>query len=228
MRLSTWLPPQKSVTPCIRVGRRWISVLWAIPLTVFLLILGIAMVQQLRTIPGVQEFIARYPGVTPVPHAVYSGFPWWLRAQHFLNLFFMVFIIRAGLQILADHPRLYWQRDSTPGTEWFRFQHEVPQDRVWTSKDDSVTIPAWLGIPGVRQSIGLARWWHFSFGLWWTINGAISYVLLFSSDQWRRLVPTTWAVFPRQCIAPCGIYAFRVVLCGAVHLLARLTCSTLR
>src|SRR6476661_6083019 len=92
VRLSTWLPPQKGVTPCIRIGRRWISVLWAIPLTVFLLILGIAVAQQLRTMPGVQEFIARYPGVTPLPHAVYSGFPWWLRAQHFLNLFFMVFI----------------------------------------------------------------------------------------------------------------------------------------
>jgi DMSO/TMAO reductase YedYZ molybdopterin-dependent catalytic subunit/thiosulfate reductase cytochrome b subunit len=196
MRLSTWLPPQRGVTPCIRIGRRWISVLWAIPLTVFLLILGIAVAQQLRTMSGVQEFIARYPGVTPLARAVSSGFPWWLRAQHFLNLFFMVFIIRAGLQILADHPRLYWRRDSTPGTEWFRFQHEVPQDRVWTSKDDSVTIPEWLGIPGVRHSIGLARWWHFSFDLLWTVNGAIYYVLLFATDQWQRLVPTTWAVFP--------------------------------
>jgi DMSO/TMAO reductase YedYZ molybdopterin-dependent catalytic subunit/thiosulfate reductase cytochrome b subunit len=196
MRLSTWLPPQTGVMPCIRIDRRWISVLWAIPLTVFLLILGIAVAQQLRTMPGVQEFIARYPGVTPLARAVSSGFPWWLRAQHILNLVFMVFIIRAGLQILADHPRLYWRRDSTPGAEWFRFQHEVPQDRIWTSKDDSVTIPAWLGIPGIRHSIGLARWWHFSFDLLWTINGAIFYVLLFATDQWQRLVPTTWAVFP--------------------------------
>jgi methionine sulfoxide reductase catalytic subunit len=80
---------------------------------------------------------------------------------------------RAGIQILADHPRLYWRRDCTPGTDWFRFQHDVPKDRVWTSKDDSVTITKWLGIPGVRHSIGLARWWHFSFDLLWAINGAI-------------------------------------------------------
>jgi methionine sulfoxide reductase catalytic subunit len=30
----------------------------------------------------------------------------------------------------------------------------------------------------------------------WVINGAIFYVLLFTTDQWQRLVPTTWAVFP--------------------------------
>jgi hypothetical protein len=52
--------------------------------------------------------------------------------------------------------------DCTPGTDWFRFQNEVPKDRVWTSKDDSVTILKWLGIPGIRHSIGLARW-HFGF-----------------------------------------------------------------
>jgi sulfoxide reductase catalytic subunit YedY len=196
IRLSTWLPPQEGVVPRIRLGSRCINVLWAIPLVVVLLIIGIAVCQQLRTMPGVQEFIARYPGGTPSSAAVYSGFPLWLRLLHFFNFFLMMFIIRAGIQILADHPRLYWRRDCTPGTDWFRFQHEVPKDRVWTSKDDSVTIPKWLGIPGVRHSIGLARWWHFSFDLLWVINGVIFYVLLFATDQWHRLVPTTWAVFP--------------------------------
>lgn len=195
-RLSGWLPPQEGVVPRIRLGRRWINVLWAIPLAVALLILGIAIAQQLRTMPDVQEFIARYPGVTPASEAVHSGFPLWLRLMHFFNFFLMIFIIRSGIQILADHPRLYWRRDSTPGKEWFRFQHEVPRDRIWTSKDDSVTIPKWLGIPGIRHSIGLARWWHFSFDLLWLINGIIFYVLLFMTDQWQRLVPTTWAVFP--------------------------------
>ena len=196
IRQSDWLPPQEGVIPRIRLGGRSINVLWAIPLIVVFLILGIAMAQQLRTMLGVQEFIARYPGETPSSEAVYSGFPLWLRLLHFFNFFLMMFIIRAGIQILADHPRLYWRRDCTPGTDWFRFQHDVPKDRVWTSKDDSVTIPKWLGIPGVRHSIGLARWWHFSFDLLWVINGAIFYALLFTTDQWQRLVPTTWAVFP--------------------------------
>ena len=91
----------------------------------------------------------------------------------------MAFIIRSGIQILADHPRLYWKRDCTPGTEWFRFQKAVPTGRIWTAKDDSVTLPGWLGIPGIRHSIGLARWWHFSFDLLWMINGIVFYALLF-------------------------------------------------
>ena len=195
VKLNSWMPPQNGIVPRIRVGRRWINILWAIPAIVVLLIPAIAFAQHLRTIPAVQEFILRYPGDTS-SRTIYSGFPLWLRLQHFFNLFFMLFIIRAGNHILADHPRLYWRRDSTPGSEWFRFQHDVPRDRIWTSKDDSVSIPKWLGIPGIRHSVGLARWWHFSFDLLWVINGAIFYVLLFTSDQWQRLVPTDWSVFP--------------------------------
>ena len=59
----------------------------------------------------------------------------------------------------------------------------------------SVTLPTWLGIPGLRHTLGLARWWHFSVNLLWLINGVAFYVLLFSTDQWRRLVPMTWEVF---------------------------------
>jgi DMSO/TMAO reductase YedYZ molybdopterin-dependent catalytic subunit/thiosulfate reductase cytochrome b subunit len=111
-------------------------------------------------------------------------------------MFFMYFIMRAGIQILADHPRLYWNRDCTPGTEWLRISHPVPAYRIWTAKDDAVTLPGWLGIPGLRHSIGLARWWHFSVNLLWVINGVIFCVLLFLTDQWQRLVPLTWQVFP--------------------------------
>jgi DMSO/TMAO reductase YedYZ molybdopterin-dependent catalytic subunit/thiosulfate reductase cytochrome b subunit len=182
--------------PRIRVGERWISIVWALPLIFVLLVAGVASSQALRQLPVVQDFLLRYPGVPRSAIAVATGFPGWLRLLHFLNLLFMVFIIRAGVQILADHPRLYWKRDCTPGTEWFRFQKEVPADRIWTAKDDSVTLPGWLGIPGIRHSIGLARWWRFSTTLLWMINGILLYALLFSTGQWIRIVPTTWDVFP--------------------------------
>ena len=196
VRLSHWLPPQAGVVPKVRIGQHWINVLWALPVVFVLLVAGVATAQALRALPAVQQFILHYPGIPASATAVTTGFPVWLRVQHFLNLFFMAFIIRAGVQILADHPRLYWKRDCTPGTEWFRFQKAVPTGRIWTAKDDSVTIPGWLGIPGIRHSIGLARWWHFSMTLLWMINGVVFYTLLFLTDQWARLVPTTWAVFP--------------------------------
>ena len=196
MRLSEWLPPQTGVVPRLRIGKRWINVLWFLPLGFGCLLLAVAVAQALRQVPAVADFLARYPGVPASQAPVTAGFPAWLRLLHFLNLFFMAFIVRAGLQILADHPRLYWKRDCTPGTEWFRFQKPVPTDRIWTSKDDSVTLPGWLGIPGLRHSIGLARWWHFSTTLLWMINGVAFYALLVVTHQWMRLVPTTWEVFP--------------------------------
>ncbi len=194
--LSHWLPPQAGIVPRIRFRTRWYSVLWALPIAFVLLVAGVAIAQALRQIPGVQAFIEHYTGAPASAAVVTSGFPLWLRINHFLNLFFMAFIIRAGVQILADHPRLYWHRDCTPGTDWFRFQKPVPTGRVWTAKDDSVTIPSWLGIPGLRHSIGLARWWHFSVNTLWVLNGIAIYVMLFSTDQWHRLVPTTWEVIP--------------------------------
>src|ERR1700719_1760246 len=191
-----WMPPQQGIAPRIRIGRRWINTLWGFPIGAAALLCMIAIAQSLRELPSVTAFIQQHPGIAQSAPSVDSGFPWWLQLQHFLNMFFTLFIMRAGLQILADHPRLYWGRDCTPGTDWFRFQVPVPKGRIWTAKDDSVTLPTWLGIPGLRHTLGLSRWWHFSVNLLWVINGAAFYLLLFSTDQWRRLVPLTWEVFP--------------------------------
>jgi len=194
--LNHWMPPQAGIVPRIRIGQHWVNLLWALPIGTAALIALIAIAQSLRELPGVTTSVRQYPGIAQTAPSVDTGFPRWLQLQHFVNMFFMLFIIRAGIQILADHPRLYWKRDSTSGTDWFRFQIPVPKGRVWTSKDDSVSIPGWLGLSGIRHSIGLARWWHFSVNLLWVINGVLFYVLLFSTDQWRRLVPLTWEVFP--------------------------------
>jgi hypothetical protein len=53
----------------------------------------------------------------------------------------------------------------------------VREGRIWTAKDDPATLPTWLGIPGLRHTIGLAGWWHFSIDLLWIINGVAFYVL---------------------------------------------------
>ncbi len=199
------LPEEWARVPSVRIGRRWFSSLWLIPLAIAGLVIAIALAQQLRQYGWMQSFIEQYPGTSSsFAPAVESGFPGWLRWQHLFNIVFMMFIIRAGLQILADHPRLYLNSGSTPGTAWFRMRDPIPADRldpedtvrIWTAKNDSVTLPRWLGIPGFRHSIGLARWWHFSFDLLWLVNGVVFYVLLFASGQWRRIVPQSWEVFP--------------------------------
>jgi DMSO/TMAO reductase YedYZ molybdopterin-dependent catalytic subunit/thiosulfate reductase cytochrome b subunit len=110
---------------------------------------------------------------------------------------FLILIIRSGLQILMDHPRLYWNVHCTPGTEWLRRTPvEVPRDRVWTSKDDSRHLSPWIGLPGYRHTVGMARHWHFLSVLFWVGNGLAFVVLLFSTGQWQRLVPTSWQIVP--------------------------------
>ncbi|MEO6795143.1 MAG: molybdopterin-dependent oxidoreductase, partial [Mycobacterium sp.] len=116
---------------------------------------------------------------------------------HFLNLFLMTFIIRSGIQIFADHPRLYFTRNATPNKhDWLRIAEPVPNDPMWTAKADSVGLPDQFGLPGIRHAIGLARWWHLGTDVLWLVNGAIFYVLLFTTGHWRHLVPTSWDVFP--------------------------------
>ena len=186
--------------PQVRLGKRWFSfkqlaVFFGVLGTVFL-IAGIIISRYLRTLPGVQAFVAKYPGTGSFGPPVHTGFPWWLRYQHYFNLILMLFIIRAGLQILADHPRLTLDPGCGPETEFFRLRGPVPTDRVWTAKDDSVGLPRWLGLPGIRHSIGLARWWHFSMDMFWVANGIVFYILLFATDQWHRLVPVSLDIFP--------------------------------
>src|SRR5579872_436324 len=125
------------------------------------------------------------------------GFPAWLRVTHYLTFLFMILLIRSGLQILMDHPRLYWNVHCTPGTEWLRLTPVgVPKDRVWTAKDDARHLSPWIGLPGYRHTVGMARHWHFLSAMFWVGNGVIFVVLLFGTGQWKRLVPTSWQIVP--------------------------------
>lgn len=190
------IPAAYGITPRLRIGAdRWLNVAWLLPAGWVLLLLAVAAAQYLRGLPAVDAFVRGHPG-TGFATSFGVPMPVWLRVQHFLNLFFLVFIIRAGLQILADHPRLYWTRHSTPGKAWLRMQKPVPDTPLWTAKQDSLTLPRHLGLPGIRHSIGLARWWHLGVDTLWLANGLIYYTLLFATGEWRRIVPTSWQVFP--------------------------------
>ena len=137
------------------------------------------------------------PAITPATAVQPYGFPAWLRITHFLSFLFLVLLIRSGLQILADHPRLYWNVHCTPGTEWLRLTPIVaPTDRVWTAKEDSRHLSPWIGLPGYRHTVGMARHWHFLSVLFWVGNGLIFVALLFVTGQWKRLVPTSWQIVP--------------------------------
>ena len=93
--------------------------LWLLPIGFVGLLVAVAAAQGLRHMASVEHFIVRYPGTIEIASSKASpGLPVWVGIQHFFNLFLLIFIIRSGLQILIDHPRLYWTRHSTPGKDW--------------------------------------------------------------------------------------------------------------
>ena len=152
------LPASQGIAPRVRVGRgKWFNLLWLLPIGWLVLIAAVAGAKGLWDNQSVQRFMARHPA-TLVSSGTHPGLPWWVKAQHFLNALFMIFIIRAGIQILADHARLYWTRHSTPGRDWFRFQKPVPDDPLWTAKQDSVSLPGQVGLPVSGFGFKQVKW----------------------------------------------------------------------
>lgn len=101
-------------------------------------------------------------------------------------------LITMAVRLQQMHPALA----HVPGKDWFRIQKPVPTDSLWTAKKGSISLPGQVGLPGIRHSIGLARWWHLGIDALWLLNGLVFYVLLFSTGQWRRVVPTSWEAVP--------------------------------
>lgn len=61
------------------------------------------------TLPGVPEWLKRYPGEYALPETAEPGFPWWARWSHFFNLFLMVLIIRSGVLVRSQQqPPAFW------------------------------------------------------------------------------------------------------------------------
>jgi len=193
------VPSTTAIFPRLRLGNRWVNLLWTIPLVAIVLLVGFGIASYLRTLPAVQDFIVDYPGT--VPRAEPQGFPWWLRWQHLLNAIFLVPIVRAGIQVWAGRPRAYWQKPGQPGKDWLRIQRAYPESGGWSMRDDAVMVNAQVGIPGGKRGAGVGRLWHLSVTLLWVANGVLFYILLFATGQWQRTVPTSWEVFPNAVSA---------------------------
>lgn len=196
-------------------------------------------------LPDVPTKPASLPNLSNSIH----GFPTWLRVTHYINLFFIVLLVRSGLTILVDHPRLYWNVHSRPGSEWIRFTPKIIDPALartvegyWSAKHDARYISPWLALPGFRHTVALGRHWHFLSALFWVSNGLIFVILLFGTGQWRRLVPTTWSIFPDAWaiqvhyatfhlpIEPDGFFRYnalqQLAYCGVVMVLAPLQILT--
>ncbi len=59
----------------------------------------------------------------------------------------------------------------------------------------------WTPRNNPKGKISLALWFHQSLDILWLVNGVIFVVLLFTTGQWMRVIPTSWEVFPNALSA---------------------------
>lgn len=126
-------------------------------------------------------------------------FPLWVQVTHWINVVLMLFLIRSGIQILSDHPKLYQNDDALDGTEWIKFGKKVmPKDKLWTSMDEAEHVNSVIALPGGRHNLGSGRRWHFLAAFTWVLNGLVYVFLLFATGMWRDIVPTSWSIIPES------------------------------
>ncbi|GGK95767.1 hypothetical protein GCM10007382_15010 [Salinibacterium xinjiangense] len=153
---------------------RWWKLAWIIPAGLVVVVLVVLAAQGIRSLPAVQSFLIDYPGESELPAGSPVGLPAWLGWQHFLNSFFLLFIIRTGWEIRkGKRPAAFWTRNNTG---------------LIRTKN-----------PPVR--IGLPTWFHLTVDSLWVLNGVVFYILLFATGQWVRVIPVSWDVIPNALSA---------------------------
>ena len=153
---------------------RWWKLAWIIPAGLVVVVLVVLAAQGIRSLPAVQSFLTDYPGESELPAGAPVGLPAWLGWQHFLNSFFLLFIIRTGWEIRkGKRPAAFWTRNNTG---------------LIRTKN-----------PPVR--IGLPTWFHLTVDSLWVLNGVVFYILLFVTGQWVRVIPVSWDVIPNALSA---------------------------
>ncbi|WP_454810519.1 cytochrome b/b6 domain-containing protein [Paenarthrobacter nitroguajacolicus] len=146
--------------------------------TVTVIVLSLLVVfgaRWLRTLEGVQQFVSAYNGHAWQPEGAPVGIPAWLGWQHFLNMFFIVLIIRTGLQVRTER--------KPPG--------------YWAAKKDSFFSPK----GNSPKKVSLSQWLHQSLDVLWVANGLIFVALLLVTGHWTRIVPMSWDIFPNMLSA---------------------------
>ena len=108
--VAKWFPESWGIPPHVRVGRnRWFNLLWLLPIGFVVVISAVAVAQGLRTIPPVEDFIARYPGTIVSAEAhENAGFPVWVGRRYLLpicNRRFRLTDWRNGKDRLEGHHR---------------------------------------------------------------------------------------------------------------------------
>lgn len=153
---------------------KWTRLVLTAASALLLLLAAVLATKWFTALDSTASFLQEFPGHTRPPEGSQTGFPAWLGWQHFLNMFFLVLIIRSGWQIRTDtRPQGNWTRNNK----------------------------GFIRTKRAPTKISLNLWLHMSLDVFWILNGLIFIVLLFSTGRWQRIVPTTWDIVPNALSA---------------------------
>lgn len=156
------------------VKNKWARLAITAALILLLLLAVVLAAKWLTGFAATELFLREFPGHSQAPEGSPVGIPGWIGWQHFLNVFFLVLIIRTGWQIRTDtRPKAHWTRNNN--------------GRIRTKR------------PATKISLDL--WLHLTLDVLWILNGIIFVILLFSTGHWQRIVPTTWEILPNALSA---------------------------
>lgn len=133
------------------------------------------------TLPGVPEFLERYPGAYDLPDTVEPGFPWWAQWAHFLNIFLMVLIIRSGYQVrMQQKPPAYWTPKRGGKKISINLWLHQSLDILWLAN----------GLIFVVLLFASGRWMRIVPSSWEAVPNALSALLQYMTLDWP--VETGW------------------------------------
>ncbi len=126
-----------------------------------------------------------------------------LTIRWFLDLDFM-------RDFLATYPGEYhlpeWASVGVPG--WLNWSHFFNAFLMVLAISTGLRVrfenrpmAFWTPKRNDKGKISLTLWLHNSLDLLWIVNGLVFLILLFATDQWVRIVPTSWEVFPNALSA---------------------------
>ncbi len=130
-----------------------------------------AVAFMLRAQPAVEQFLDAYPGAVNSNPDAPVGIPVWLSVTHFLNMLFLLLIIRTGMSIRSK------------------------------KRPPAFVTPRVGLLGQKPRRVGINVWLHNTVDVLWILTGVVYVTLLFATGQWMRIVPTTWEVIPNALSA---------------------------
>ncbi|MFT4233781.1 MAG: cytochrome b/b6 domain-containing protein, partial [Microbacterium sp.] len=141
-----------------------------------LLLLAVTAVRVILSTDGGVSFLARFPGHDELPADAPIGLPRWLGWQHFLNVFFMVLIVRTGLTVRHEkRPDMFWtsKRNKKNKVSFTIWTHQA-LDLLWII--NGVVFIVLLFVTG--------QWMRLVPTTWEVFPNALSALMQYVSLDW--------------------------------------------